>query len=427
MVFGKVFDFVKDGVQEMLIQRPDDKKNLIIYKHPEPTIPMYAQLTVDADEAAVFFRDGSIVGTMRTAGVGQRHQLDSQNIPFLGQLIDKVTGGNIFITDLYFVTMKPMYNQRFGGELGYMEDPMLGEMVTPRIFGTFSFQIVDPARFIVNYVGMGVSPTNEAVMKWVQDTFRSAVKTVVGQVCVTEGKSMLQLMPLQNQLKAAMEQSAPDLEQIGIRILQVGDFNINLSDDDLETLKQAQAEIGAAKRQARIAQIGISQAQAEAQQKQFELDQQYQQDVRYTGMAGGDFGKMAAGKAMIGAGEGMAKGGGEGGGGSMMAGAGLGAGFGMAQAFGQAFQPGQPGQHGGSMPGAPNMPGPGQGGGQAQPPASAGGLVTCPACSANVPGGKFCAECGNTLAPKPKFCPSCGSQNGPGGKFCSNCGTGLPD
>jgi hypothetical protein len=249
---------------------------------------------------------------------------------------------------------------------------------------------------------------------------------VVGQVCVTEGKSLLQLMPLQAQLKAAMEQHAPDLEAIGVRILQVGDFNINLDDGDLETLKQAQAEIGAAKRQARIAQIGIAQAQAEAQQKQFELDQEFQQDSRYTGMAGGDFGKMAAGKAMIGAGEGMAKGGGEGGGGSMMAGAGLGAGFGMAQAFGQAFQGGTGGQHGGAMPGAPGMPGPGPGGGQAGP-ASAGGQATCPACSASVPSGKFCAECGNSLSPKPKFCPSCGGQNGPGGKFCQNCGTGLPD
>lgn len=424
MVLGKVFDFVKDGVQEMLIHRPDDKKDLIIYKHPEQTIPMYAQLTVDADEAAVFFRDGSVVGTMRTAGIGQRHQLDSQNIPFLGQLIDKVTGGNIFVTDLYFVTMRPMYNQRFGGELGYMEDPLLGEMVTPRIFGTFSFQIVEPARFIVNYVGMGVSPTNESVLKWVQDTFRSAVKTVVGNVCVSEGKSMLQLMPLQDQLKAAMEQSAPDLENIGIRILQVGDFNINLSDEDLETLKQAQSEIGAAKRQARIAQIGIAQAQAEAQQRQFELDQEFQQDSRYTGMAGGDFGKMAAGKAMIGAGQGIAKGGGEGGGagGGMMAGAGLGAGFGMAQAFGQAFQQGQPGQHPGHA-----TPGAGPGGAGAAPVQAGGGKVQCPACSAAVAPGKFCAECGNSLTPKPKFCPSCGSQNGPGGKFCSNCGTGLPD
>lgn len=80
MVFGRVMNFVKDGIQEMLIQRPDDKKNLIVYKHPENTIPTGAQLTVDADEAAVFFRDGGLVGALRTAGVGQRHKIGRAHV-----------------------------------------------------------------------------------------------------------------------------------------------------------------------------------------------------------------------------------------------------------------------------------------------------------------------------------------------------------
>lgn len=407
MVFGKVFDFVKDGVQEMLIQRPDDKKNLIVYKHPENTIPKFSQLTVDADEAAVFFRDGSIIGTMRTAGAGQRHMLDSQNIPFLSSIVDKVTGGNIFITDLYFVTMRPVYDQRFGGELGYVEDPMLGEMVTPRIFGKFAFQVVDPARFIVNYVGMRAPQGNDEVLGWIKERFRSSIKTVIGEVLVNQQKSFLQLMPLQEQLARAMENNAPDLAEIGVKILQVGDFNLNLSEEDEATLKTAQGEIGAAKRAARVAQIGIAQAQSEAQQRQFELDQDFQQDSRYTGLAGGDFTRAAAGKAMIGAGQGMAQGGGGGeggGGGSMMAGAGMGVGFGMAQAMG----------------GMMNQPPPQQ---QAAAPTAAGGMVNCGACGSNVPAGKFCAECGANLSPAPRFCPACGHQNAPGAKFCSACGT----
>jgi membrane protease subunit (stomatin/prohibitin family) len=412
MVLGRVFGFVKDGVQEMLIHRPDDKKHLIVYKHPENTIPNYAQLTVDADEAAVFFRDGAIIGQLRTAGAGQRHTLSSQNIPFLGQLIDRVTGGNIFLTDLFFVTMKPIYDLPFGGELGYMEDPLLGEMVTPRIYGKFAIQILDPQRFIVNYVGLRTPEGNEQVLRWIGDTFKNAVKTVIGQVCVNEQKSLLQLMPLQSQLARMFEQHAPELEAIGVKILQVADFNINLSDDDEQTLKTAQAEIGKAKREARIAAIGISKAQAEAQQKQFELDQQYAQDSRYTGMAGGDFGKMAAGKAMMGAGEGMAKGGG-GDGGGMMAGAGMGVGFGMASAMAGAFQ--QPPQQQAPAPQPQAAPG------------GAAGMVKCPSCSATVPNGKFCAECGGGLAPKPKFCPNCGFQNGVGSRFCSNCGTGMAE
>lgn len=415
-----IFNFVKQGVQEMLIQRPDAQKNLIIYKHPDPTVPAFSQLTVDADEAAVFFRDGSIVGTLRTAGAGQRHTLSSQNIPFLGRLIDQVTGGNIFTTDLFFVTMRPIYEQRFGGELGYIEDPMLGEMVTPRVFGEFAFQVVDPERFILNYVGLRAPEGNEAITRWITGLFMNSVRQVVGEMCVTEQKSMLQLLPVQQQIADRLLQGAPDLTNIGCRIGQIGQFQINLNDDDKNRLQEAQAEIGKAKRQARVAQIGIGQAQAEAQQKQFGLDQQFGQDSRYVQqLAGGNFGQYAAGKAMMGAGEGMAKGGGEGGGGGMMAGAGMGAGFGMANAMMGAFQ--QPGmqQQQPQQAAAPAAA-------AAAAAGAAGANVVCPACNAQVAPGKFCAECGAGLAPRPKFCPSCGTQGAPSAKFCQGCGTGFP-
>ena len=34
-----VFDFVKNGVREMMIARPDDQKSLLVYKHPDQNIP----------------------------------------------------------------------------------------------------------------------------------------------------------------------------------------------------------------------------------------------------------------------------------------------------------------------------------------------------------------------------------------------------
>jgi class 3 adenylate cyclase/predicted ATPase len=49
--------------------------------------------------------------------------------------------------------------------------------------------------------------------------------------------------------------------------------------------------------------------------------------------------------------------------------------------------------------------------------------VICPNCSAdNIPGAKFCNECGTPLA---AGCPSCGATNKPGAKFCNECGTAL--
>jgi class 3 adenylate cyclase/tetratricopeptide (TPR) repeat protein len=49
--------------------------------------------------------------------------------------------------------------------------------------------------------------------------------------------------------------------------------------------------------------------------------------------------------------------------------------------------------------------------------------LICPECaSENVPGAKFCVECGTPLASR---CPSCGAAHAPAQRFCAECGTAL--
>ena len=140
-----IFNFVKEGVQRMMIARPDTAKQAIVYKHPDQNFPFWSQLTVDSDELVLFFKDGAYVGYL---GAG-RHTLDTQNIPFLGALVDKFTGGNVFISELYFVTTRPLYNQTFGGPIGSMRDPELEIRVNPRAFGTYAFRVSDAGKFVM--------------------------------------------------------------------------------------------------------------------------------------------------------------------------------------------------------------------------------------------------------------------------------------
>ena len=52
-------------------------------------------------------------------------------------------------------------------------------------------------------------------------------------------------------------------------------------------------------------------------------------------------------------------------------------------------------------------------------------LNKCPNCGADVPLGlKFCGECGSPVSANKK-CPHCGADNPPGMKFCGECGTKL--
>lgn len=407
-----IMDFVKGGVREMMIARPDDKKQLIVYKHPDQNVPFWSQLTVDSDEVAVFFKDGQVVGVLPPG----RHTLQSQNIPFLNQLVVQYTGGNVFIAEIFFVKMQPLFNVPFGGPIADMIDPLTGEMVTPRMFGQFSLQVVDPARFVVRYVGQAAAGDNDAVLGWIKGLFFMGVKTTIGELCEAEGKSILQATALRQQLAQRFVQKSPDLADIGVRVLQMGDFDINFSPEDKQRLVAAQAEVAKANR-------GVAIAKANAAAKQFELDQNFQQDSRYVQQLAGNWQNYAAGEAMRGAGQGMAKGG-EGAGVAGL-GAQMAAGIGMAGVMQQNMMhpagpqyaaPGMaPPQ--GQQPVVPASP-------QAAVPTAAGGLAACPKCAAKVPPGKFCAECGAPMAvPQKRFCTGCGADLGPTAKFCANCGT----
>ena len=395
-----VFDFVKNGVREMMVARPDNLKQLIVYKHPDQNIPMYSQLTVDSDECAVFFKDGRVVGVLPPGRV----TLQSQNIPFLNNLITSFTGGQVFITEIYFVKTAPVRSVPFGGPIGDMIDPLTGEQVQPRIFGEMSVVVVDPVKFIVGYSGQAATGDNDYVLNWIKGLFMNGVKTTLGELCENEGKSLLQAVSLTSKLAAAFVAHAPDVNDIGIRILQVGSFNVNFSDEDREALKAANAEIAKAQREVKIKQIGVAGAAAQAQQAQFQLDQKFQQDSRYVKELAGSYQGYAAGQAVIGAGQGMAEHG-VGGGGVAGLGAQMAVGVGMGNMMAGGFAP------------------------QAAAPApqfSPGGTqVTCGKCGAKQPGGKFCADCGTPLVMQKKFCSGCGVEMAGGAKFCANCGTSV--
>lgn len=404
-----VFDFVKSGVREMMVARPDNLKQLIVYKHPDQNVPMYSQLTVDSDEVAVFFKDGRVVGVL-PAG---RHTLQTQNIPFLNQIVTNMTGGQVFISEIFFVKTTPVRSVPFGGPIGTMRDPQLMCLVTPRIFGEMSVVVTDPVQFIVGYVGQASAGDNDQILSWIKGLFMNGVKQTLGEFCVKQKVTLIDAIAYTAELSQAFVAHVPALNDVGIRILQMGAFNINFSPEDDKKLNDANerfvSTVAEAQRDVQIEQIKIAQAAAKAQQAQFALDQKYNQDARYVQNLAGNYSNYAVGQAMMGAGQGMAEHGVGGG----MAGIGAQMGIGVAMAQGMA----------GAMPQFP------QPGGQPPPAAqpqfvpSAGAQVTCGKCQTKQPGGKFCAECGTALAQAKKFCTGCGGELTPTAKFCANCGT----
>ncbi|HEY6728721.1 MAG TPA: SPFH domain-containing protein, partial [Polyangiaceae bacterium] len=234
-----IVDFVKGGVQRMMIARDDAFKEKVVFKHPDQTFPFWSQLTVDSDEVCLFFKDGQYVGAL---GPG-RHTLQTQNIPFLNSLVDKFTGGNVFISELYFVTTRPIYNQGFGDTIGSMRDPELDLRVTPRAFGTFSYKVVDPVKFVLEFVGQTGAADPDRSLKWVRDQLFMGLRQTLTQMIKAGDITFMDLGMAGPDVARAVVKGCPDLERIGVQVLEIAKLNINLSEQDQQRIDENQQAI----------------------------------------------------------------------------------------------------------------------------------------------------------------------------------------
>ena len=388
---------------------PDNRKGQIVFKWPDITIRRFTRAIVNADEMAMFVHTGQVVQTL---GPG-RHQIDANELPGLGAVIDHVTGGNAYRAELYFVGTREYTGFKFGGRVDDVQDPRTGLVVTLRVFGDYALRVADPVRLVTNLTATVDVTDNERIAGWVSDQLLKVLRTHVTTQILRNGWPILGLMAYsaeieQNTIDAGNGQLAP----YGVQLTRMGNFDINLSPEDEQQLKQLA------------------------------------KDTSYAQLAGG-FQNYAAGEMALGAGQGMAQGG------AGTEGAFLGAGFGLASAFGaqqaQAMQAAQQDaarwaapQHG--VPHGPQQ-GPQQGEAPVQPygqqgpglrprrrprprrpPAAAASQAAagavCTSCqAANPAGAKFCMNCGQGLAPAAAHCTECGTELPAGARFCGNCGT----
>ena len=365
---------------------PDNAKGQLVYKWPDQNIRRWSQLTVEQDALAVFFRDGRVQGTVSPGRVS----LDSSEIPFLGMLVDAASGGNLFKTEIYFVSTREFPNLPFGGMIDNVVDPETKLAIGLTVFGEYSLRVYEPQSLIVNLVGTQNLQTNDQITDWMREQLLKVLRTDVTGAIVQQGWPILGIAAHTGDIEqATLQKVQPYINPYGIQIVRMGNFTISIKEDDEETLKR------------------------------------YRKDMQYTRLAGG-FQQYATGEALMGVGEGAAQGGGA----TNPALLGVGLGLG-GMVTGQGQQAGQPAvQVRCAKCGTLNAESAkfcascGEAL-TAQPAAPAAG-VACPSCgNQNAPGAKFCSNCGSSLAPATAACPQCGTQSAAGTKFCPNCGTNL--
>ena len=453
-----------------------------IWKHPNEDFNALTQLIVHESQEAIFFMNGQALDLF---GPG-RYTLETQNIPRIGKLLNRTTGGETpFHCEVYFINKTVQMDMKWGtdSKVRYI-DPDSGVPLELGASGSLNLKVSDGRKLLVKLVGTmrGIAwgENGTGFTKSLQNSFRPLISTAVKSNLTAAIKArnvhILEvdehLEELSGDLRARI---LPGFEEYGLTIPQFYLTTVVLPEGDpnfkrireLHTISlqtrmaqaeatvrtaqaQAEAEIIAARRQAELEkqttqtevarreaerQIIAAQAEAEATRQAGFAEAQVMQAK---GITEKDYVQADVQKAFA---EGLGKmgsggSGGSGSGGSMMGDiVGLGVGLQAAQAMS--------GQLGGMFAG---LTGAQQNAPAAQTilcpkcgtqlPAGAkfcftcgekieapnADEITCPVCGQKTPKGKFCMQCGAPLAQK---CPKCGADVPTGGKFCLQCGEKL--
>jgi membrane protease subunit (stomatin/prohibitin family) len=312
------------------IARPDAAKGDILFKWPDMTIRKLTQVTVEPDETALFFKEGKVAGVVPQG----RSTLDGALLPFLGDIVDWASGGNLYRAELYFVGTREFVSLPFGGPIDNIEDPETGLAVGLRVYGEYALTVSDPAALILKLVGTRQA-SNDLITDWAREQILKALRSSVVRKLTTEKWPVLGIAARSDDIESALltDVQAP-LAPYGLKVTRLGNITISLNPEDEKTLK------------------GL------------------RKDTAYTRLAGG-FREYGLGAALKGMGEGAAIGGN----GAAALGVGMGLG-GVVAALGTTPAAGPP----------------------AAAPAAAGSRHCTQCGTAAASGSKFCGNCGAALA-----------------------------
>ncbi len=197
-----------------------------------------AQLIVQQNQEAVFFRDGKALDCF---GPG-RHTLTTQNMPLITRILTIPWEKSPFQASVYFFGKQTFLDQKWGTPQPIpLRDADFGGMVQLRANGKYSFRVVDSPLLLNTLVGTQGKYTTEQVASFLKDVVVSRLRDLLGSL----GLGVFDLQAKGNEIEAGTKAKVAD--DFGKYGLELVDFIINAitPPDEVQEAINARSRIGA--------------------------------------------------------------------------------------------------------------------------------------------------------------------------------------
>lgn len=225
-----LFDEIKKKLSHEfidIVEWLDNTNDTIVHRFEryQNEIKNNAKLIVREGQVAVFINEGTLADVFKPG----TYDLTTQNLPVLTTLKGWKYGFNSpFKAEVYFVNTRLFTDEKWGTKNAFMLSDERFGLVEIRAFGTYSFRINDPGKFVVDVVGTDGNFTNYEVNEHLKSLIVTRFTDTVGEANLPVELYAANTSELSETCQEVMQ---PEFGRVGIELEKFYIENVSMPEE----------------------------------------------------------------------------------------------------------------------------------------------------------------------------------------------------